>query len=68
MIETRNRIIKLRCDNLLVLSLLLDSLIIFFHMMLSGMKLIAPEHSMEDIVSQRFEAILDLLENGLYAK
>ncbi len=33
---------KLRCDNLLVLSLLLDSLIIFFHMMLSGMKLHCP--------------------------
>ncbi len=57
---------KLRCDNLLVLSLLLDSLILFFHLMLSGMRSIAPELSMEEIGNQRFEAIMDLFDHGLY--
>ncbi len=57
---------KLRCDNLPVLSLLLDSLIVFFHMMLSGMKIMAPDRSMEEIARLRFEAVMDLFENGLY--
>jgi len=38
----------------------------FFHMMKPGMQLISPDESMEEIAKVRFEAIMDLLENGLY--
>ena len=56
-----------RCNDLFILSLLLDSLIIFFHMMKPGMKHISPNESMEDVAKLRFEAVMDLLENGLYS-
>ncbi len=68
--ERLNQIIErgqVRCDNLFILGLLLDSLIMFFHMMKSGMQIIRPELSMEEIAKLRFEAIMDLLENGLYS-
>jgi len=58
---------QVRCNNLLILSLLLDSLIIFFHMMKPVMQLISPNVSMEEIAQLRSEAVMDLLENGLYS-
>ena len=57
-----------RCNDLLILGLLLDSLIMFFHVMKPGMQMINPNVSMEEIVNLRFDAVMDLLENGLYSK
>ena len=57
----------MRCNGVLILGLLLDSLIMFFHVMKPGMQLIRPNESMEDIAKLRFEAIIDLLENRLYS-
>jgi hypothetical protein len=48
-------------------SLVLDSLIMFFHMIKPGMQLISPDESMEEIAETRFDAAMDLLENGLYS-
>jgi AcrR family transcriptional regulator len=64
-----NRMIEkgqVRCKDLFNLSLLLDSLIMFFHMMKPGMQFISPEEGMEEIIKRRFDAAMDLLENGLY--
>jgi AcrR family transcriptional regulator len=59
---------QVRTGNILNLITLLDSLIMFIHMMRPGMKMIAPELSFEEITRQRFEAVIDLLENGLYSE
>jgi AcrR family transcriptional regulator len=67
--ERLNELIErgnLRCNNLLILGLLLDSLVMFYHMMKPGMQMISPNESMEEIAKIRFDAIMDLLENGLY--
>jgi AcrR family transcriptional regulator len=56
-----------RCKDLLILGLLLDSLIMFFHVMMPGMQMISPNESMEEIARLRFDAVIDLLENGLYS-
>ena len=58
---------QVRCKDLFTLSLLLDSLIMFFHMMRPGMPFISQEEGMEEIVKHRFDAAMDLLENGLYS-
>ncbi|MGD9345670.1 MAG: TetR family transcriptional regulator [Candidatus Aminicenantes bacterium] len=58
----------LRCNDLFVLSLLLDSLIMFFHMMKPAIQPIMPDENMEDIAKLRLKAVMDLLENGLYSK
>ena len=68
--ERLNQIIeegRVRCKDLFILSSLLDSLIMFFHMMRPGMQFISQEESMEEIVKHRFDAAMDLLENGLYS-
>jgi len=58
---------QVRSEDLFILSLLLDSLILFFHMMMPGLPPISPDESMEEIAKLRFEAVMDLLENGLYS-
>jgi len=57
---------QFRCNDIFILSLLLDSLIVFFHMMRPGVELMNPGQSVEQITEQRFEAVIDLLENGLF--
>ena len=57
---------QVRCKNLHILSLLLDSLIMLFHIMKPGMKIIDTDLSIEEIAKLRFDAAMDLLENGLY--
>jgi len=57
---------KFRCRNILELMTLLDSLILLLHLMRPGMTL-NPDYSFEELVQQRFDAAMDLLENGLYA-
>ncbi|MFA9453247.1 MAG: TetR/AcrR family transcriptional regulator [Candidatus Aminicenantaceae bacterium] len=57
---------KFRCSNILILTTLLDSLIVFLHMIRSGMMMISPDLSFEQIAQQRFDAVMDLLEKGLY--
>ena len=57
---------EVRCKNIKILSLLLDSLILFFHVMNPGMQMIDPDLSMEECAGMRFDAIIDLLEHGLY--
>jgi AcrR family transcriptional regulator len=56
-----------RCKDLFILGLLLDSLIMFFHVMMPGMQMISPNQSMEEIAELRFDAAMDLLEKGLYS-
>jgi len=57
---------RLRCKDVLTLMVLLDSLILLFHMMRPGMMMINPDLNFEQIAQQRFDAAMDLLENGLY--
>jgi AcrR family transcriptional regulator len=58
---------QIRCSNLYILGLLLDSLIMFFHMLTPGMQIIDSSLSLEEIAKLRFDAVMDLLENGLYS-
>ncbi len=57
---------KFRCSSTLILMVLLDSLILLLHMMRPVMMMISPDQSFEQIAQQRFDAFIDLLENGLY--
>jgi AcrR family transcriptional regulator len=59
---------QFRCNDIFILSLLLDSVIVFLHMMRPGVDLMSPGQSIEQITEQRFEAVIDLLENGLFSK
>ena len=56
---------RLRCRDVLTLMVLLDSLILLIHLMRPGM-MIDPDLNFEQIARQRFDAAMDLLENGLY--
>ena len=56
---------RFRCGSVLEVMILLDSLILLLHLMRPGMML-NPDYSFEEIVQQRFDAAMDLLENGLY--
>jgi AcrR family transcriptional regulator len=57
---------RLRCQDVLTLMVLLDSLILLIHLMRPGM-MIDPDLNFEQIARQRFDAAMDLLENGLYS-
>ncbi|NIT52128.1 MAG: TetR/AcrR family transcriptional regulator [candidate division Zixibacteria bacterium] len=57
---------RLRCKDLFILSLLFDSLIMFPHMMRSAVELMEPEQGAEAMMQARFNAMIDLFENGLY--
>lgn len=59
---------QFRCNDIFILSLLLDSVIVFFHMMRSGVDLMIPGQSIEQITEHRFEAVIDLFENGLFSE
>jgi len=59
---------QFRCNDIFILSLLLDSLIVFLHMMRPGVDLMSPGQSVEQITEKRFEAVIDLLENGLFSE
>jgi hypothetical protein len=50
-----------------VLTILFDSLITFPHLTRSAFELMKPEQSIEAIMEARFDAIIDLFENGLYS-
>jgi AcrR family transcriptional regulator len=68
--ERLNQLIErgdFRCNDLFILTLLLDSLIMFFHVMKPGMQMINPDENIEEIAELRFDAVMDLLENGLYS-
>lgn len=58
---------QLRCNDIFILNLLLDSLIVFPHMIRSAIGLMNPEKSVDQIFEIRFVAIVDLLENGLFS-
>jgi AcrR family transcriptional regulator len=57
---------RVRCKDLFILSLLFDSLIMLPHMIRSAVELMRPEQTVEEIMRIRFDAIIDLFENGLY--
>jgi len=57
---------QVRCNDLFILSVLLDSLIMFFHFMRPGMHFMSLDVGMEEIVKRRYDAAMDLLEKGLY--
>jgi len=59
---------QFRCNDIFILSLLLDSMIVFLHMMRPGVDLMSPDQSIEQITEQRFEAVIDLFENGLFSE
>lgn len=56
---------ELRVKDPFIVSLLLDSLIFFSHIMRPSIELISKE-SAELLFERRFDAIMDVLENGLY--
>lgn len=62
LIENRH----VRCGDIFTFSLLLDSLVIFPHALRSALPLMNPEKSAEESLDIRFEAIIDLLEKGLF--
>ncbi len=43
-------------------------MIVFLHMMRPGVDLMSPDQSIEQIIEKRFEAVIDLLENGLFSE
>jgi AcrR family transcriptional regulator len=55
----------LRVRDPFMVSLLLDSLIFFSHMMRPSLELIS-EESAEQLFERRIDAVMDVLENGLY--
>lgn len=57
---------QVRCNDLFVLSILFDSLIAFPHMMRTALELMCSDQTVEQVFNQRFEAMIDLLEHGLY--
>lgn len=57
---------QVRCNNIFVLNLLLDSLILFPHMMRSALELMNPRQSAEEMIEGRFDLICEMFENGLY--
>jgi len=57
----------LRCRNLFVLNLLIDSLIIFPHMIRPALGLMEPQGTAERAIAARLHAVIDLFENGLYS-
>jgi AcrR family transcriptional regulator len=59
---------QLRCDNMFMVSLLFDSLIMFPHMMRSLVEIVSPGQSSDKVFQERFDAVVDLLENGLYSQ
>ncbi len=59
---------QFRCNDIFILSLLLDSLIVFLHMMRPGVDLMSPGQTVEQITEKRFEAVIDLFENGLFSE
>ncbi|NIT56035.1 MAG: TetR family transcriptional regulator [Aliifodinibius sp.] len=59
---------ELRCKDLFILSVLIDSLILFPHMMRSAMELMNPSKTADQILETRLQAIFDLIENGLFSK
>lgn len=58
---------QLRCKDLFVLSLLFDSLIMFPHMLRSAVELMKPGQTAEQTMETRFDAMIDMFENGLYS-
>jgi len=58
---------QLRCKDIFVLNLLFDSLITFPHIMRSAVELMQPEQTVEETMATRFDAMIDLFENGLYS-
>ena len=59
---------QFRCNDIFMLTLLLDSLIVFLHVMRPIVELMSPGQSVEQLTEQRFEAVIDLLENGLFSE
>lgn len=59
---------QLRCNDIFILSVLFDSLIVFLHTMRPVIELMSPDLSIEEITEQRFNAVIDLLENGLFSE
>ena len=57
---------QLRCKDVLVLTLLFDSLILLPHMIRSAVVLMRPGVSVEATFEARFDPTIDLFENGLY--
>ena len=57
---------QVRCKDLFISSLLFDSLIMLPHMLRSAVEFMKPEQTVEEIIRIRFDAIIDLFENGLY--
>ena len=58
---------QLRCKDLFVLSLLFDSLIMLPHMIRSSLEAMSPGQTVEQTLEKRFDAMIDMFENGLYA-
>jgi hypothetical protein len=48
--------------------LLLDSLVLFSHMMKPALELMCPDESAEVIFERRFEAMMEILEHGLFSR
>jgi AcrR family transcriptional regulator len=59
---------QFRCNDIFMLTLLLDSLIVFLHVMRPMVELMSPGQSVEQVTEQRFEAVIDLLENGFFSE
>jgi AcrR family transcriptional regulator len=59
---------QLRCNDLFMLSIILDSLMAFAHMMRPPLEQACAPQKIEDVMEQRFEAVIDLFEQGLYTE
>ena len=59
---------ELRCKDLFILSLMFDSLILLPHMLRAAVELMNPGQTAQQTLEMRFDAMIDLFENGLYAR
>jgi AcrR family transcriptional regulator len=58
---------RLRCRDMLLLNVLIESLILYPHIMRPMIERLQLEDGTEEFMERKFEAVVDLLENGLYS-
>ncbi len=58
---------ELRSKDVMMTFTLLDSLVLFSHMIRPALELMCPDETSEQLFERRFEAVMDLLEHGLFS-
>lgn len=59
---------QVRCKDVFMLDVLIDSMIVFPHITREALKMMEPAQDFEKTIERRFEAMMDLFENGLFSR